>query len=110
MQQLEQVVLGLVVLAGVSNGGDRQLCVLDAVLLLTCLAECAAVEPDDRRVAEIRIHSVESGGVRYGDVAVVRPRHGLRHEDLLVLRGYMYPWQRTISSAPFIAQSRQISG
>src|SRR6266567_4329652 len=63
VQQFEQMVLRLVVCPCVPDRGDRQLRVLDAVFLLAGLAERAAVEPDERRMTEIRIDAVESGRV-----------------------------------------------
>ena len=52
MHQLEEVVLRLAGAAGVADRRPR-LGVLDAYVLLADLAESAAVEADDRRMAEL---------------------------------------------------------
>ncbi len=63
VHQLEEMVFRLAVLARIADQHLRQLGVLDAVFLLAAFAERAAVEADDRRMAEIGVDAVEAGGV-----------------------------------------------
>ena len=85
MQQLVEVVLRLAGAARVADQGLRELRVLDAVLLLAAFAQRAAVEADDRGVAEVGIDAVEAGGIGDRDIDVVGPGHRLGDQDLLFL-------------------------
>ena len=85
VHELEEVILRLAGAAGIADQRLRELGVLDAVLLFAAFAQRAAIEADDRRMAEIGIDAVEAGGVGDRDIDVVRPRHRLGHDHLLVL-------------------------
>jgi hypothetical protein len=85
VQQLEQVVLRLAVLAEVADQALGQRGVLDAHVLLAAFAQRAAVEADDGRVAEVAVHAVEAGGVGHRHVGVVGEGHRLADQDLLLL-------------------------
>src|SRR6202040_3704231 len=56
-------------------------------ILLAAFAQRAAIEADDRGVAEVGIDAVEARGIRDRDIDVVGPRHGLGHQHLLILGG-----------------------
>mmetsp|Transcript_4779 Transcript_4779/g.21633 ORF Transcript_4779/g.21633 Transcript_4779/m.21633 type:complete len:269 (+) Transcript_4779:1630-2436(+) len=81
------MVLALVVLPGVPNGGHGQLRVLHAVRLGGALAQSSPVVADDGGVAKVGINSVVARGVCDCDVDVVHPRHALGDHDLLLLGG-----------------------
>src|ERR1700733_1702362 len=66
VHQLEQMVLRLHVAPRIADQRLRELGVLNAHVLFAALAQCPAVEADDRRVAEVRINAVEAGRVGYG--------------------------------------------
>ena len=85
MQQLEEMVLRLAVAARIADQALRQSRVLDAVFLLAGLAQRAAVEADDRGVAEVGIDAVEAGGIGDRDIDIVGPGHRLGNQDLLFL-------------------------
>ena len=50
------------------ESANGQLGVLDTVILFAAFAESAAVEADDRRVAEVRIDTVEARSVGDSDI------------------------------------------
>lgn len=47
---------------------ESHLRVLDAVILRSALSEGTTVHADDGRMSEVRVHPVETGRVRDGDV------------------------------------------
>ena len=79
------MVVRLAVLAEVANERHRELGVVDPVLLRAAFAERAAVEADDRGMAEVAVDAVEAGRVRHRHIGVVGPGHGFRHHHLLLL-------------------------
>jgi hypothetical protein len=68
VHELEEVVLGLHVPARVAYERFRQRGILEAILLLAALPERAAIETDDRRVAEVGVDAVETGGIGDRDI------------------------------------------
>src|SRR5262245_24428641 len=74
MDQLEEMILGLAGLARTADQRLGELGVLYAIILLTAFTERAAIEADDRRVAEIGIDAVEARGIGDRDIDVVGPR------------------------------------
>jgi hypothetical protein len=68
MHQLEEMVFRLAGAARVADQLFESCGVLDAVFLLAAFAERAAVEADDRRVAEIGVDAVEARGIGDRDV------------------------------------------
>src|SRR3984957_20958023 len=85
MNQLVEVVLRLAVAARIADQALRELSILDAVLLLTSLAEGATVKADNRRVTEVGIDAVKAGGIGDRDINIVGPGHRLGDQDLLFL-------------------------
>src|SRR5579883_6905 len=87
MHQLEEVILRLHVAPRIADQRLRELRILDAHILFAAFAERAAVEADDGGMAEIGVDAVEARGIGDRDIDIVGPGHGLRHQDLLILRG-----------------------
>src|SRR6202171_5626441 len=85
MDQFIEMVLRLAVAAEMADQALRQRRILDAVSLLAGLAQGAAVEADDRGVAEVGIDAVKAGRIGDRDIDVVGPGHRLGNEDLLFL-------------------------
>src|ERR1700691_5187232 len=79
------MVFGLAILACIADQHFGELGVVDAVFFLAGLAERAAVKADDRRMTEIGIDAIETGGIGHGHIDVVGPRHRFRHHHLLIL-------------------------
>src|SRR5450830_711111 len=87
VQKFEEVVLRLPVAARITDGADRQLGILNAHFLGLAFAQRAPVEADNRRMAEIGIHAVKTGGIGDGNVDVIHPCHRLGDQHLLILGG-----------------------
>mmetsp|Transcript_22366 Transcript_22366/g.73490 ORF Transcript_22366/g.73490 Transcript_22366/m.73490 type:complete len:217 (+) Transcript_22366:114-764(+) len=85
VEELEEVVLRLIGLAGIAYPADRQLGILHPVMLLAALPHGPPIVADDAGVAEVAVDSVMTGRIRHGHVHVVHPGHALGHHDLLVL-------------------------
>src|SRR5450830_231289 len=85
VQQLEQVVLRLAVLAEVADQTGRQGRVLHAVFLFAAFTQGAAVEADQRAVAEVAVNTVPARGIGHRHIGVVGKGHGLADQDLLLL-------------------------
>src|SRR6516162_603784 len=85
MDKLEQVILRLHVATRVTDQRLGKLRILNTHVLFAAFTQGPAIEADDGRMAEVRIDAVEPRGICYRNVNIVCPRHGLRHEHLLVL-------------------------
>mmetsp|Transcript_19577 Transcript_19577/g.45579 ORF Transcript_19577/g.45579 Transcript_19577/m.45579 type:complete len:279 (+) Transcript_19577:693-1529(+) len=86
MQELEQVILGLVVCACISNGRDGQLGVLHPVALLSTGAQCSAIESHNGRMPEIGVDAIKASRICHRHIYIVHPRHCPSNENLLFFR------------------------
>ena len=87
MQQFEELILRLVVGAGITNARDGKLRVLNAIVFGTAFSERTTITPNHGRMTKIRIDTVKATRVGDSHVDVVTPRHGFAHQDLLFLGG-----------------------
>ncbi len=61
---------------------ESYLCVLDAIVLGAAFPEGASITADDGRVTEVRVHTIESRGIRNSHIDLVTPSHGFADLDL----------------------------
>ena len=74
VQELVKMVLGLPVLAGITDRRNGKLCVLIAVFLSSADTECSAVKTDQRGMTEVGIDTVISRSVCNRCIYIVAPR------------------------------------
>ena len=83
MQQLVQVVIGLAVLACVTNQRYGQFSILNAHLFFSTLTQRTTIEANNSRMTEVGVNAVEASRIGNCHIAVISPSHCLGHGDLL---------------------------
>lgn len=68
MQELKQLVLRLITLASIANGGEGQLCILDAVIFCAAFAKGPPVKSNQSAMSKVSVDTIKSRCVRHSNV------------------------------------------
>mmetsp|Transcript_11269 Transcript_11269/g.23862 ORF Transcript_11269/g.23862 Transcript_11269/m.23862 type:complete len:234 (-) Transcript_11269:368-1069(-) len=91
MGELEELVLGLVIGTGIADPGNRELRILNSIILCAAFTESSSVHSDHSGMSKIRVNAIESGCIGDRDVNLIAPCHCFADLHLLLLRRIHVP-------------------